>query len=274
MSVQQPLPANPQNIDDLTTRLTGFLQDHGKKIAIAAGALGAIILIVNYVRSSAEEERAQQWGKFAEAKGAEELGVFATDNPNSVAGTWARLLEAEQSFRMGVSLQFSNRSGAESELKRAGAAFDKVLGATNAPTIATERALIGKARLLETTSDGNFDEAIKAYKAFKEKYPDSIYKDVVQERLDALAKARTKEFYAWFAKQNPKPSDRKKPNDGLPPGHPEIPIMLPEIPEGLYPANWSELKTDAEIDADKTTSEKTSDAKPATDAKPVTEEKK
>jgi len=260
MSVQQPL-SNPQDIDDLSTKVVSFLQEHGKKIVIVACLAGAGIIVGEQIKKSSENDRARVWSKFAEAEGAAGLGDFATDHQGTVAGTWARLLEAEQAFRDGVRLQFTDRKGAESELKRAGEAFDKVLTTANTPAVATERALIGKARLLETTSDGNFEKALEAYNAFLQKYPESIYKDSVQERIDALKKPATKEFYAWFAKQDPKPTDRRKPADGLPPGHPEIPITLPEIPDSLYPANWSELKTDAELDE-----------KPATEKKPTTEQ--
>lgn len=275
MSVQQPLHTSPQDIDDLTTKLVSFLQDHGKKILIGAFVAATAILIGKHFRESAEHDRAVVWSKFAQSEGAAGLGDFATDHPGTTAGIWARLLEAEQSFRDGVRLQFNDRQGAESELKRAADAFDKVLKTENAPAIATERALIGKARLLETTSNGSFEEAEKAYSTFLQKYPESIYKDSVQERLDALKKPDTKEFYAWFAKQNPKPTDRRRPKDGLPPGHPDIPLTLPEIPEELYPANWSELKTDAQLEeksAEKA-DEKKSEAKPADSAaeKPAAE---
>ncbi len=271
MSVQQPL-MNPQDLGDISSKVVGFLQEHGKKIVIVGCLAGAALIVTEQVKKSSENEQARVWSKFATAEGAAGLGGFATDHQGSVAGTWARLLEAEQSFRDGVRLQFSDRKGAESELKRAGEAFDKVLGTANAPAVATERALIGKARLLETTSDGNFEKALEAYNAFLQKYPESIYKDSVQERIDALKKPGTKDFYAWFAKQDPKPTDRRRPNDGLPPGHPEIPVSLPEIPDSLYPANWSELKSDAELEEKPTAEKAADDKKPATE-KPAEEVK-
>lgn len=271
MSVQQPL-MNPQDLGDISSKVVGFLQEHGKKIVIVACLAGAGLIIFEQVKKSSEKERAQVWSKFATAEGAAGLGAFATDHQGAVAGTWARLLEGEQSFRDGVRMQFSDRKGAESELKRAGEAFDKVLGTANAPAVVTERALIGKARLLETTSDGNFEKALEAYNAFLQKYPESIYKDSVQERIDALKKPSTKDFYAWFAKQDPKPTDRRRPNDGLPPGHPEIPVSLPEIPDSLYPANWSELKSDAELE-EKPTAEKPAAEKSADEKKPADEKK-
>ena len=78
----------------------------------------------------------------------------------------------------------------------------------------------GLAKSTETQSDADTSNAIKAYEALLIQFPKSTYEASAKERIDALKLDSAKEFYAWFHKQKPKPADRIKPQDGLPPGHP------------------------------------------------------
>ena len=149
-------------------------------------------------------------------------------------------------LREAVQLQFSDRAAAVRQFKKAGEALDTVIDKADLPPTAKERALLGKARLLEATSDGkdkNIEAAIAAYEQIKG-IDNSIYASLVDSRIETLKQDDTQKFYAWFSKQTPKPEDRAQPQDGLPSGHPELPVTLPPIPDELFPADWSDLIVD------------------------------
>lgn len=220
-----------------------FIEHYGKQIAFGAIALVILFAAVSFMANSGKAEAEERWSEFAAAQSASDFANVASNYPGTDVAVWARLTEGEMYLREAVQLQFTDRAAAGGKFKSAGEALESVLGNTDLPTAARERALLGQARLLEATSDGNMDEAIAAYEKVKD-IPNSIYASLVEARLEALQQDDTKSFYAWFAKQNPKPEDRARPQDGLPSGHPELPVTLPPIPEELFPADWSDLKID------------------------------
>lgn len=222
-----------------------FIEQYGKQIVFGVIALVILFAAVSFMANSGKAEAEERWSKFAAAQSAPDYANVASDFPGTDVAVWARLTEGEMYLREAVQLQFSDRAAAGGQFKKAGEALESVLGNADLPTAARERALLGQARLLEATSNGNMDEAIAAYEKVKE-IPNSIYASLVEARLKALQQDDTKSFYAWFAKQNPKPEDRARPQDGLPSGHPELPVTLPPIPEELFPADWSDLKIDDE----------------------------
>lgn len=222
-----------------------FIEQYGKQIAFGAIALVILFAAVSFMANSGKAGAEERWSKFAAAQSASDYANVASDFPGTDVAVWARLTEGEMQLREAVQLQFSDRAAADGQFKKAGEALEAVLSKTDLPTAARERALLGQARLLEATSDGNMDEAIAAYEKVKG-IPNSIYATLVEARIEALKQDDTRSFYAWFAKQNPKPEDRAKPQDGLPSGHPELPVTLPPIPEELFPADWSDLKIDGD----------------------------
>lgn len=234
-------------------------------LVVAGGYLGYTVM-----QERAQEAAVASWSKFSNARSAADFGEVAKEYGTSEVGIWARLAEGEAELNEGIRLQFTDRKSADAELKKSAEAFDAVIKSGTAPAIALERAYLGKARYLEATSDGKLDDAVAAYKSFAQKYPNSIYKSLIEGRIKDLEKPEAKDFYAWFSKLNPKPEDRPNPRDGLPSGHPDInaPITLPQIPEELYPANWSELQEGADeakqpaASTDKPATDKSADAKP------------
>ena len=220
-----------------------FIEQYGKQIAFGVVALVILFGATSYVVNNSHGDAEKRWSEFAAAQSASDFANVASNYPGTDVAVWARLTEGEMVLREAVQLQFSDRAAAGGKFKTAGEALESVLGNANLPTAARERALLGQARLLEATSDGNMDEAIAAYEKVKG-IPNSIYASLVESRIEALKKDDTKSFYAWFSKQTPKPEDRARPQDGLPSGHPELPVTLPPIPEELFPADWSDLKID------------------------------
>jgi hypothetical protein len=240
MSTGEPQELQGSEVEDLGPN---FIEQYGKQIAFVAIALVIVFAAVSFLANAGRAGAEESWSKFASAQSAADFANVASDFPNSDVAVWARLTEGEMLLREAVQLQFNDRAAAIGQFKKADEALDAVLEKSDLPDSAKERALLGKARLLEATSDGNTEAAIAAYEQVKG-IPNSIYASLVDSRIAALKKDGTKSFYAWFSKQTPKPEDRARPQDGLPSGHPELPVTLPPIPEELFPADWSDLNVD------------------------------
>ena len=241
MSAGEQQQQQETGADDMAARGPNIIEQYGKQIAFGAVALVTLFAVFSWVTNTGRAGSEESWSKFAEAHNASDFADVATDYAGTEVAVWARLVEGEMLLQEGVQLQFSDRAAADRQIKKAGEALDSVLANADLPVAARERALLGKARLLEATSDGNMDEAIAAYEEVKG-IPNSIYKELVESRIEKLKQDDAKEFYAWFSEQTPKPEDRATPRDGMmPPGHMELPITLPPIPEELFPADWSDL---------------------------------
>ncbi len=236
---------NPQEVQATEEQDLGpdIIEQYGKQIAFGAIALVVLFAVASFVANSGRAGAEESWSKFAAAESAADFANVASDYPNSDVSIWARLTEGEMLLREAVQLQFSDRAAAVGQFKKAGEALDAVIDKADLLPTAKERALLGKARLLEATSNGSMDEAIAAYEKVKG-IPNSIYASLVDSRIEALKEDDTQKFYAWFSKQTPKPEDRAQPQDGLPGGHPELPVSLPPIPDELFPADWSDLNVD------------------------------
>lgn len=236
---------NPREIQETEAQDLGpnVIEQYGKQIAFGAISLVILFAVAAFVTNSGRAGAEKSWSKFAAAETAADFANVASDFPDTDIAIWARLTEGEMLLREAVQLQFSDRAAAVGQFKEAGEAFDAVLDKSGLPAVAKERALLGKARLLEATSDGNLDEAIAAYEKVKG-IQNSIYASLVDSRIEALKQDDTQKFYAWFSKQTPKPEDREQPQDGLPSGYPELPVTLPPIPAELFPADWSDLIVD------------------------------
>ncbi len=129
------------------------------------------------------------------------------------------MLAAEGHYIKGIQLYFTDRPSGVDELKLAREAFEAVLNSDKATDVMRERALFGLARCKETTADGNTQDALTAYDNLLREFPNSIYKDDVEQRIKILNTEDAQEFYAWFSKQTtPKPEDRNRPRDGFFPG--------------------------------------------------------
>lgn len=130
--------------------------------------------------------------------------------PDSQIGIWTRLRQADRLLDEGVSNMFKDRKTSLQQLDDAKKAYDRLVDRADVDDAVAERVLIGLARLAEARCDGGAettDAAIAAWKNVTDKYPDSIVKEHAEKRMKELTTDESKQFYAWFAKQNPKPDD-------------------------------------------------------------------
>jgi hypothetical protein len=153
--------------------------------------------------------------------------------PGTPAGEWAQVLTADSCLFLGVDQQLVNKEAAANFLKEAAGRYDKIIVAPPGP-IAHERSMFGKARILEST--GNLQEATTAYQDLIKAFPQGTYKAVAEQRIAALGKPETVEFYKALAEYKPKPpkkeAEKKEPEKSAagPSGKIEN-MKLPENPD-------------------------------------------
>ncbi len=202
-----------------------LLERHATTIvAVVCGVMLVSAIVIWWVRQSTATSSAA-WTKLENAEKTDDFTAIAEQYKNTPAGDWAKLRESESYFRTGSEELFTERELANSDLKRAREGFEQVLAAPGTSPLIRERAAWGLARCLESTSDGDTTQAIEAYQQLLKDFPDTIYKPFAEDRIAALKTGGTKEFYAWFSKQNPKPADIR-PKDGATKG-PFDPFLPP-----------------------------------------------
>jgi hypothetical protein len=180
--------------------------------------LAAVVLSIFYVvmtrRSKEAEERG--WTEHfiaAASEDATDLEQVAREHPGTTVATWSHIKLGDRHLNEGIDLRFRNRAKAEEELRVAEESYQAALA--DAEVLAQQRATLGLARVYETQQE--FDKARKHYQALKDGWPEGVLAELAARRLADLERQRTKEFYDWFAKQDPKPP---LDGEGLPPGSP------------------------------------------------------
>jgi len=193
-----------------------FFQQHGSQLLfVACGCLLVAAAAVYWVRSSSQAASAG-WSQMTMANSAEDFANVADKYPTSTVAAWARLNAANRHLESGNRLAFTDRSAGVSDLSAASKEFEQLLSAGDVPLKVRERALFGLARCRESQADESTGGAVEAYERLLAEFPETIYKELAERRIDVLRTDRAKSFYAWFHKQNPKPPDLEAPRDGEP----------------------------------------------------------
>ncbi len=212
---------------------------HGNRILLWLSALLLLIAAVVYAMRTSQATNADGWAALMGAQNAQELAGIAESYDGTPIGDLAQLKSAEQYLQTGVQLMFTDRDAALTELDEAKTIFEKVLNQSSTLPIVKDRALFGLACTLETTSKGDFTEAIAAYEKLLNESPESPFKEIAEARVKDLKRSNATQFYTWFAEQKPKPQDLEQPKDLLP-QMPEMPApsgTSSETPEGTSSAN-------------------------------------
>jgi hypothetical protein len=217
-----------------------FLKDYAKIAVIGIGVACVLAGILLWWWSSSYANEAERWNEVLAAsfdsdpaKSIEQLALTADKYPSHPAGQWAGLMEAERALSAGIQTARTNRKTSISELVQAREAYVSL--ADSKSELIQERRLFGLARCLETLAGVDVreekgaenvkgvDDAITAYGQFLERYPESIFATLAENRIKALKTPGAQDFYAWYRDQDPNPEDFKTPEDtGLPAGHPPI----------------------------------------------------
>lgn len=235
---------NPLAQNELGRQLTTWgerIEPHTNKIL--GGILIAVVLAVAFAvwRRSGSANATKAWTEYYECQTVGDFETFLEDYPSSPATSWARLEAARQRMVEGYRTSLSNRSDSLKALRKSKEHYEALLQEEAPPEI-RERGLAGLAMVNEALCDGDVKPAEAAYSKLLQEFPETYYKRWAEARLEALKKPDTAAFYAWYAKQDPKPADRPAPRDGRPliPGSESLPklddLFNPEMMKEKKPA--------------------------------------
>ena len=145
-----------------------------------------------------------------------------TKYPGTPAAAWAHIYAGNAHLSNGIQQMFADRDDAQTDFDEAKSSFEAALAAGDNP-ILRSRAYFGLARIEESL--GNIDEAVEQYEKCVGVNESKEMVEVAQERIETLSSAGSKEFLAWFMKEDFAP---KAPS--LPPSLPPM-SSLPDIPD-------------------------------------------
>ncbi len=189
-------------------RTVGFFERH---LGLLIGLISAALLLIGAIlwfNRTVESESSGGWTLLNSAQNLEEMGSVVDKFKGKPPAQWAELIVAETKLKDAMPLMFTNRELARTDIKAARQTFESLLQEKTDEMI-RERSLWGLALCLETTSDGNTSKVIDAYSQLMKEFPETIFKVVAEERIARLKKDGSKEFYAWFSKENPKPPEAR-----------------------------------------------------------------
>ena len=181
------------------------------KVGLAIVVVVVLIVAVwAYLRNSAAQKMQESWTAFQRAStqsNINELTDVASRYGDLPAGACARLILGDTQLRAGTDQLFADRADGNDQLRRALDNYQLVIDSSaNLTPIVKQRALLGLARAAESLND--LPRAREAYQQLADtnRWPQAYYSKEAQIRLDALSRTSTKEFYDWFAKQEPRPA--------------------------------------------------------------------
>lgn len=229
-----------ESATDLAERLRPHLGSIGLVVALVVIALAAWS-IVQSRRSAAREE---SWEACSTA--------FNPWNPNVLqdvtarysgtpAAQWATLVLADAELEQGVRALVPARQQAEELLRVAETRYKSLLDDAPLDVVAA-RATFGLAKARESL--GRFDDALGGYTVIVKEHPDSPMRPLAEERIAALGRESTRQWYDWLASQKPAPATGA---DGAAPAPQPPAADVPAAPagDGGAPATPAGSGTDA-----------------------------
>jgi hypothetical protein len=199
----------------------------GVAVVVAAGLFAVLFLSAHKSR-----EQASSWQQLYAsmlARDVDKLEQLAQANGDSTAGLWAWQNAASVLLEEGTRLLHVDRANANRQLGRARNAYQSVIEQTQ-DDLLKPCAILGLAQCYEALN--NYAEAEKQYDRVIEGWPGTAVEAVARERRAFLQQSSTREFLAWFDRQEP------------PAAGPDASSMLDAFPGGLDPSGAGEAGAD------------------------------
>lgn len=178
------------------------IRPHLGTILLVVLALFAGLAIWTLIRSQQAAQRTASWddclAALAEGNPARLEAVVARYG-GSAAAQWAELVLADTALADGNRLLASEPAGGRRRLEEAAGRYTAV-NAQRPQQLAAERAVLGLARARESL--GELAEARRGYQALVDEYPASPFRPLAEERIAALGRESTAEWYKWFASRS------------------------------------------------------------------------
>lgn len=212
----------------LADQVGGYFERYANQISIGAIAVSLVAAGTIYWLRSSHARDAAAWRDLAGARRAEDFAAVWESHPDTAAAEWARVQEGEARLTEGIQLAFTNLESAQKELEQARKVLQASVDGNRAPDEARERALFALGRALESLSDGNEGDAVKAYHALVKEFPGSAYRADAEQRIAELESGRGQEFYAWFAKYPRPKAPASQPRDRAAANTSDEELLLPD----------------------------------------------
>ena len=200
---------------------------------ILIGFIAATIVTIGAVVwfRSIGATRSAGWQEFVANETPADFASLADEYPDSPISAWARLQAGRGFLAEGLRLTMTDRPSSLDRLGEAQQAFENLLQAGGTiPVAVREEALYGLATCLEALADGNTQPAIDAYEQLLQEFDDSQHARWAEHRVEVLKSGATKDFYAWFSKQNPTPGAPPAPQDFPTDSSDDLPIFDIDLP--------------------------------------------
>ena len=174
------------------------VRPHLGTILLAAAVLFAALAAWTLIRSQRTAEQTAAWDSFINAFAQGDAGALDTVTARfagSPAAQWASIVQADAALADGNRLMMVDPGQARRRLQ---AAVDRYASVNDeGPTAqAAQRGIFGLARARESL--GELEEARRGYEALAAEYPDSPYRTIAEERVAALSRDSTQQWYKWF----------------------------------------------------------------------------
>ncbi|MEM8671277.1 MAG: tetratricopeptide repeat protein [Planctomycetota bacterium] len=195
-------------------KINKSIEPYSKVIAIAVGVLIVGAISFGLYRSQQTANRSDATLQLIQANGVklpEEYLAVSEDYPDTAAGSWARLYQANEYLASGIQALYTNREDAESLLSDATSTFNRALEGSK-DRLLVSRAHFGIARAAESL--GNVEDAIAAYEEVISVNESEAMVELAEKRIETLKKPATEEFLVWFAEQDFSPKDPPMPPIG------------------------------------------------------------
>lgn len=225
------------------------IEPHSKPIAavVAAAVVAGIAWTFLTTEQLAKRSDATlQLIQAAAGGDSEVLAKVGDTYSDTEAGSWARLYQGQQLMIQGMTALYRNREEAEILLSDAKQALQSAVNSSSNNLLAS-RGHYAIAQIEEALGDVNNEQgedgesmlaAIDSYQKVIDLNESEAMVERAEERIAALKKPETREFIAWFSKQDFSPTnDPSLPPSTLPggseiPGLPDLDLSLPALDLG------------------------------------------
>jgi hypothetical protein len=199
------------DLAESTVAIVDRVRPHLRTIALAVGAVVAGLGAWTVVSSQQAASRGQSWDACMVALSEgnpERLTDVIRRYPGSPAAQWSQLMMADAAIGEGTQLLFIDRERARQRLESAVGIYGGLLAERPRGLIA-ERAVFGMAKARESL--GQLEEARRGYEAVVAEYPESAVRGIAENRIAALSRESTREWYDWFDGWKPAPAKPAEP---------------------------------------------------------------
>ena len=194
------------DLAESTIAVVDRIRPHLRTIALALGGAMVALAAWTVVSSQQAATQSQSWDACMAALSegnSERLTDVIRRYPGSAAAQWSQLMMADGAIAEGTQLLFADRERARQRLDSAIGIYTGLL-AERPRSLIAERAVFGLAKARESL--GQLEEARRGYEALVAEYPESAVRSIAENRIAALSRESTRQWYDWFDGWKPAPA--------------------------------------------------------------------